>query len=445
MTYFKEFIIILAAIGALTTCEKLDGEEPTVTISTLQDNDTVFELVIIPVMATDNEAVEKVELWLDGKYAEISDSSEPFELKWNTVGYENKTYTVTARAYDINMNSADSNPITIIVDNSEVFTIPPTITNTIYVNTESELRSAIQIDYTYVIIENDIYLTKSSNYKMAKGVIINGMGSDYGGGGKTLYASGTMPSGAYFEMSDDSEIWGIRLIGDNSYDSKGISIHNSDNVQIKNCEISGFANYAIKFGGNTSSTYKKGYISSNYIHDNQQYPYGYGIVVNRNSEVYINKNKFINNRHHIASRDHKDNEGNDYLGVRYEASFNTILENTEDEEAHFDVHGNESYGSCLGTGFLWDYGQAGSWIKIHHNVFLGSNDVHVLIRGTPVLDLSNGGGYRIYSNDFGPNMDRIITCNNLGLTEANIAVLFTDKNIGNSDNYNKYVSIYDNY
>jgi len=330
-------------------------------------------------------------------------------------------------------------------DNSSGLTIPTTTTSTIFVKTEPELRAAVQVEKSYVIIENNITLTTSSNYQVEKGVIINGYGSNYGTGGKILYADGTMPSGAFFEMGKDSEIWGIRLIGNNSSGSMGIKVYNKNNVKIKKCEIVGFGNSAISFGGNTSSTYKKGYISSNYIHDNQQSPYGYGIVIDSNSEIYIDNNIFKNNRHHVTSRDLKSSSGIDYLGVRYEASYNTILANSDDEEAHFDVHGNDSYGACSGYGFLWDNGQAGSWIKIHHNQFLGNNDVHVLIRGVPVSTVSSGGGYRIYNNNFGPNKYQIMTCDNLELLQTNVAVLFTDPNLIIGDNFNKYVTINENY
>jgi hypothetical protein len=423
----------------------VDNEPPTVTILSLDKSDAVYETVVISVNATDNEAIEKVELWLDGEFSGISDATDPYELKWNTIGYESKTYSVTVRGYDIGMNMSETEPISIAVDNSEEFTIPSSITNTVHVKTEPELRAAVQIENTYIILENDITLTTSSNYKLARGVIINGYGSNYGTHGKIVYANGTMPTGAFFEMGEESEIWGIRLFGDYSSDSKGIIAYNKTNIKIKNCELTGFTNYAIKFGGNTSSTYKKGYITSNYIHDNQQLPYGYGIVINKNSEVYVSKNKFINNRHHIASRDHKDSNGNDYLGVRYEASYNIILENTENEEAHFDAHGNESYGSCLMFDFLWDHGQAGSWIKIHDNIFLGNRDIHVLLRGIPVSTVTEGGGYRIYNNNFGPNMGSVSACNNLGSSNQKVAVLFTDRNIVADDNFTKYVTIYDNY
>ena len=625
-------ILIVYSCKQSTKSEN-DNEAPVVTILTLKENDSVFEILTISVIATDNDAVEKVELWLDGKYSGTSDNSEPYKLEWNTTEYENKTFAITVRVYDVNGNKSDSDPINIRVNNnlalptpinvtsvsytlssmtiqwnksqdsdfvsytlltsnsqsgskteittfsdinttshslnnfdpthenwfwikmtdtfgytsegngqtnpidksptpsilnqityangthniswsqnndndfqsyslfesqaismdnpSVIFyvnsntetnyavigvseaeeryyqivvediwglqslsniqggtsdnTLPTTTTSTILVKTEPDLRAAVQVENSYIIIENNITLTTSSNYLVGKGVIINGYGSNYGTGGTILYANGTMPSGAFFEMGKDSEIWGIRLIGNNSFESKGINIYNKNNAKIKKCEIVGFGYYAISLGGNTSSIYKKGYISSNYIHDNQQSPYGYGIVINKNSEIYINFNKFKNNRHHVTSRDLKNSSDIDYSGVRYEASYNTILENSDDEEAHFDVHGNDSFGSCWGPGFLWDNGQAGNWIKIHHNQFLGNNNVHVLIRGVPVSTVSSGGGYRIYSNNFGPDKNQIMTCEKISLLQTNVAVLFTDPNLVNGDNFNTYVTISENY
>ncbi len=115
------------------------------------------------------------------------------------------------------------------------------------------------------------------------------------------------------------------------------------------------------------------------------------------------------------------------------------------QEAHFDVHGNDSYNACGTSGFLWDHGQAGNWIKIHHNIFFSSNNSHILIRGVPTSTVAEGGGYRIYNNDFAPNINKIATCDNLGSLYTTAAVLFTDQNIIDEDNFNKFVAIYDNY
>lgn len=125
---------ILFLLILFTSCEKPDEEAPTVTILTLQENDVVYEIVTISCIATDNEAVEKVELWLDGEYSGISDKTEPYKLEWNTTVYENRTYIVTVRVHDINGNKADSDPITIIVDNSLALPQSVSIISIVYAN-----------------------------------------------------------------------------------------------------------------------------------------------------------------------------------------------------------------------------------------------------------------------------------------------------------------------
>ncbi len=136
MINYKKSFIFIFAILLLTilflTCEKPDEEAPTVTILNLQENDVVYEIVTISCNATDNEAVEKVELWLDGEYSGISDDSEPYKLEWNTTEFANRTYVVTVRAYDVNGNKSDSNPINIRVDNTLGLPTPVNINSASY-------------------------------------------------------------------------------------------------------------------------------------------------------------------------------------------------------------------------------------------------------------------------------------------------------------------------
>lgn len=99
------------------SCEKPDEEAPTVTILTLQENDVLSGIVIISCDATDNEAVEKVELWIQENYSGISDYSEPYELIWDTSEYNNGTYNIFVRSYDVNGNYSDSDTISVTINN----------------------------------------------------------------------------------------------------------------------------------------------------------------------------------------------------------------------------------------------------------------------------------------------------------------------------------------
>jgi hypothetical protein len=118
----KSILILLVGVLLFSTCEEPtepDTTPPSVTITSPQDGSTVSEVVSITCISTDNEGVEKVELWVDGVSTGVTDETEPYSLDWNTTTYENKSYTITVRSYDTSGNTTDSAPITLTVDNSE--------------------------------------------------------------------------------------------------------------------------------------------------------------------------------------------------------------------------------------------------------------------------------------------------------------------------------------
>lgn len=119
---FKYILFLCLYIFLIYSCKKTtkseeDNEAPTVTILTLQENDVVSGIVIISCDATDNDAVEKVELWIQENYSGISDYSEPYELIWDTSEYNNGTYNIFVRSYDVNDNYSDSDTISVTINN----------------------------------------------------------------------------------------------------------------------------------------------------------------------------------------------------------------------------------------------------------------------------------------------------------------------------------------
>ena len=112
-----------------------DTVPPTVTIISPNDGLTVSESVTITCISTDNEGVEKVELWVNGVSTVITyeselyslfwniisddDSSytiiksEPYSLFWDVTSYNDGTYTIIVRSYDTSANITDSEPITL--------------------------------------------------------------------------------------------------------------------------------------------------------------------------------------------------------------------------------------------------------------------------------------------------------------------------------------------
>ena len=97
--------------------EEPDTTPPTITITSPQDGSIVSDSIEITCMSTDNEGVAMVELWVNGVSTGVTDSIEPYSLKWITSGIEHGTYTIVVRAYDLNDNAMDSNPIILTVSN----------------------------------------------------------------------------------------------------------------------------------------------------------------------------------------------------------------------------------------------------------------------------------------------------------------------------------------
>jgi len=127
----KTLLIIVAFLFIFVGCEKQtnpDTTPPVVTITNPQTGSTVFEITAINCVATDNKGVKKVELWIDGVTTNITDETEPYSLNWNTTAYADSTsHTITIRAYDDSDNKADSDPISLIVDNSDSYPQPVNI------------------------------------------------------------------------------------------------------------------------------------------------------------------------------------------------------------------------------------------------------------------------------------------------------------------------------
>ena len=104
-----------------------DTTPPTVRITNLTSNDPVSEIISITCISSDNEGVEKVELWVNGTSTNVIDETEPYSLDWNTTTYDNGSYVITVRSYDINENTMDSEPVTFLVDNSQSTPTPVTL------------------------------------------------------------------------------------------------------------------------------------------------------------------------------------------------------------------------------------------------------------------------------------------------------------------------------
>jgi len=111
------FISVLIYWGCEEPKEE-DTEKPTVSITSPQNGSTVSDSITITCMSSDNEGIEKVELWVNGVSTGVTDNTEPYSLNWNTTTHEDGSFTIIVRSYDLSGNTTDSEPIILTVHNT---------------------------------------------------------------------------------------------------------------------------------------------------------------------------------------------------------------------------------------------------------------------------------------------------------------------------------------
>ena len=127
-----------------------DTTPPTVTITSPQDGSTVYEIVTITCMSSDNEGVERVELWVNGVSTGVTDNSEPYSFNWNTTTIEDGNYTIIIRSYDTSENTTDSEPVVLTIDNSLSVPQGVNITSVTYTPTELTVQWEESIDADFM-------------------------------------------------------------------------------------------------------------------------------------------------------------------------------------------------------------------------------------------------------------------------------------------------------
>lgn len=143
-------------------------------------------------------------------------------------------------------------------------------------------------------------------------------------------------------------------------------------LEVDNCEISAWSHAGVSLKDGSGH-----HVHHNYIHHCQRMGLGYGVQLNKATDLLAEYNLFRDNKHHIAS--------SGCPGTGYEARHNVVLPYTE-SHAHpitgepygqdhlFDAHGGRD--RVDGTDI------ACRRLAIHHNTFL-SDYVAVNIRGVP--------------------------------------------------------------
>lgn len=104
---------LLAAVNAIPESDTIN---PTVAVTAPGHEATVSGTIVVTVSATDDVAVDSVELYLDGELF-ATDWSAPFSFAWDTTQDADGSYELVALAYDTSGNVGQAGPVMVTVSN----------------------------------------------------------------------------------------------------------------------------------------------------------------------------------------------------------------------------------------------------------------------------------------------------------------------------------------
>ena len=121
----KYLNIILLGLLVVIGCEDADTEAPSVSIQSPLGGDEVSGVVSVQVNASDNNGLDKVELYSTANGLEGTSSQDAtiHTFEWNSDLIDNGQYGIYAVAYDDAGNSATSETVQITVRNSMILTL----------------------------------------------------------------------------------------------------------------------------------------------------------------------------------------------------------------------------------------------------------------------------------------------------------------------------------
>ena len=111
--------LILVCLIAFACEDSKDTSPPIVAIISPTESSSVSEIALIQCVASDDDSVRIVELWIDSLATGLIDSSKPYEFYWNTVPLSDSAeYSLMAMAEDMSSNISFSPSINVLVDNT---------------------------------------------------------------------------------------------------------------------------------------------------------------------------------------------------------------------------------------------------------------------------------------------------------------------------------------
>jgi hypothetical protein len=232
----------------------------------------------------------------------------------------------------------------------------------------------------YVENEVEIDLTGQKDLQIPWGVTLAGSRGENGSKGALLFTTKIDTFPLFVTHGNSIRITGLRFRGPDPErrneelqqlmkENRYYSIPTSNGIQVAhrgfeldNCELWGWSHSAIFLKKGASGAH----IHHNFIHHNQRYGLGYGVMLD-DANAIIEANLFDWNRHCVAGTGKRE--------TSYEARYNIVLENTN--SFIFDMHGGADRND--GTDI------AGNRIAIHHNMVKAVSYRAVGICGRPLV------------------------------------------------------------
>jgi hypothetical protein len=91
----------------------VDVTPPVVNLTSPKDGDKLATNVSVSVTASDNVAITRVELYVDGRL-QASSTNAPFTIKWNTSKAAKGLHSLQCRAYDAANNVGESQTVSVV-------------------------------------------------------------------------------------------------------------------------------------------------------------------------------------------------------------------------------------------------------------------------------------------------------------------------------------------
>lgn len=164
----KSLVLSLLSILIINSCSDIicsENEEiPTIVITSHQDSQLVSGIVNIQCELSQNLNILQVELFVNGHYHILSDTSQPFVLNWYTKDLTDGPYEITIRFLDSDGIEHFSEPITLFVDNSMFRPNPVNVLSVTYNKTAMKViwNKSDATDFSHYSIYH--YINGSSLY-----------------------------------------------------------------------------------------------------------------------------------------------------------------------------------------------------------------------------------------------------------------------------------------